>query len=78
MKYYRSKGVIPKDKESEITALDRAILQRTSRNSGSDVFSVISCGKPFMNKFGTKEFASRDIILKHISKLVKMGLVERR
>lgn len=78
MKYYvvsdRKKRKEAKDK---LNSLDRAILTKCG-SIGMNIIRVIKAGKPFVNKFGGKEFATTDEVLASVSKLEKLGVLERR
>jgi len=62
--------------ERKLTALDRVILVKTRK--GEDIVGIIACGKPYVNKFGAKEFADTDRVLKAVDKLCKLNLLEVR
>lgn len=90
MKYYthqeRKAGfkdflqLIRKKKEKpepvKLTVLDKAILRRT--NTGADILSIIGVGKPYVNQYGTKTFATTEEIKSRVFRLVNKGLLERR
>jgi len=65
-----------KELEQKLSSLDRTILSKAKM--GSDIVALLSCGKPYINKFGSKEFASTPRILGEVSKLQKLHLLERR
>lgn len=78
MKYYRAKMKkdAKKEIEEDLTELDKAILRRSE--SGADIMSLLGTGKPFVNRFGSKEFASSGKIRRRIDFLVSKGALERR
>jgi len=80
MKYYKSKLKLKKEEklelEGKLTSLDRAILDKADK--GSDIIEVLGACKPYKNKWGSKEFANSDNVLKAVNKLLKLGLLERR
>ena len=73
---------IPKDDRIEIAkvlnALDTALYKKAKELKGVDYWSLVNAGKPFINKFGAKEFATSELIKKSVNKLVKVGLLEVR
>ena len=80
MRYYAVKLDKKKNKEAieQITALDRAVLQRAKRVRGSDIMSLIGAGKPYMDQYGTKTWASTPKVLASVKKLVRIGALEER
>jgi hypothetical protein len=79
MKYYRvqmGRGE-KKELEKELSSLDLALLKR-AENSGGDILDLLGAGKPFMNKYGKKEFATSGRIRKRINFLIGKGALERR
>jgi len=83
MKYYsvdprklKLKRDSRRELDRKLTALDRAILTKTK--SGGDIMSVIGASKPFINKFGSKEFATTNRVLGAVKKLKDLGLLEYR
>jgi len=83
MKYYsvNFKGLkLKRDAKKELlgslTALDKAVLK--SAEHGNHITGLLRSGKPFVNKFGVREFASTNSIVNAIGKLEKLKLLERR
>lgn len=62
-----------KEVEKSLTSLDRALLERAS--NGSHIVGMLVAGKPFINKYGRKKFATTKEVQKTIEKLVRMGLL---
>ena len=77
MKYYTvsNRGKM-KEAKDKLNSLDRAILAKCE--VGMNIVRVLKAGKPFINKFGNKEFATTNEILASVSKLEKLGVLERR
>jgi hypothetical protein len=67
---------VEKPEKIVLSDLGKAILAKCE--NGADLLTVIGCGKPFVNKYGTKEFASTGEVKKEINFLVRKNLLERR
>lgn len=65
-----------KEVKGKLNALDRAILTKCD-GIGMNILRVIKAGKPYVDR-GSKQFATTDDILRAVSKLQKLGLLERR
>ncbi len=66
-----------KELETQITSLDRAILKAIG-TKGEDIVGILNSGKPFVNKYGRKQFATTVKIKSEVVKLVKLGILEYR
>jgi len=76
-KFYAAKDKkAMKAAKDKLTALDMAILAKCER--GMNIVRVLKAGKPYINKYGRKEFATTDEILATVKKLEKLGVLERR
>ena len=67
-----------KELEARITSLDRAILKQAESRHGDDMIGLVGACKPYMNKYGGKEFASSPVVRGAVIKLMKLGLLEKR
>lgn len=76
MKYFTRKLGRREKVETKLTALDKTVLEKCK--SGSDISGVISACKPFVNRSGSKEFATTDDIVRSVNKLFNERLLERR
>ena len=81
MKYYLNESKLRKRKERKailegLTALEKTILNRA--RGGSDLMAIIGVCKPYTNKWGGREFASRDEIRGAVDRLCKVELLIRR
>lgn len=65
-----------KEAKDKLTMLDLAIL--TKCEISMNIVRVLKAGKPYINKYGRKEFATTDEILAAVKKLEKLGVLERR
>lgn len=80
MKYFALKPKLTREQKKELsgklTALDRTILRKAG--NGEDIVGLISSAKPYVNEFGTKEFATTDEVLASVKKLIKLGLLGKK
>ena len=77
MRYYAVRTDKKKLKGAKLTALDKTILDGCG-DTGLNFTKVLKAGKPFINQFGKREFATTEDILVSIRKLQKLELLERR
>jgi hypothetical protein len=84
MKYYTMmpkfnrrdrKAGLDRELNDKLTALDRAILKKTSQSRGEDIFGIINVCKPYTNQHGGKQFASVPTIKGAVRKLKELGLL---
>lgn len=64
------------EKLGTLSSLDKSILE--SCKSGLNIVRVLKVGKPYVNSYGRKQFATTSEILSAVERLVKGGLLERR
>lgn len=77
MKYYTMHDrKAMKAAQEKLTSLDRAILEKCE--IGMNIIRCIKAGKPFINKGGSKEFATTDEVLRSVERLQKLELLEKR
>lgn len=77
MKYYTTDDrKLIRSKQSELTSLDRAILDKCK--VGMNIVRVIKAGKPYRTGSGERRSATTDDILASVSKLQGLKLLVRR
>lgn len=65
-----------KEVEEKLTQLDRVILEKCKL--GANIIQILSSGKFFRNKDGSRQYSSTDTVKKSILKLEQLGLLIRR
>lgn len=77
MKFYTTsnKKTIKLEKD-KLNSLDKAILEGCEE--GLNIVRILKCGKPYIGGLGSKKFATTDVILASIDKLLKLKILERR
>lgn len=66
-----------KEHKDKISSLGRALLAKCDRLD-MNIVRMLKAGKPYINKFGRRQFATTDEILAEIKKLEGFGVLERR
>lgn len=82
MRYYKARLKMKrrerKAAEGKLLDIDKAILERASRPRGEDIIGLIGACKPYINRFGAKEFANSTQVAKRVKTLVDNGFLEKR